>query len=234
MLELSDVMGGYGQKKVLQGVSLRVERSEIVGLVGPNGSGKSTVLKGIFGLVRIDGGTVCWDGADITNRPPARNTGNGICYIPQGSKTFTRLTVQENLELGGLFLRDRSQLARRIAAMYEQFPQIAHYRSTLTGRLSGGERQMVGFCRGLIMEPSLLLVDEPSIGLAPALIAQTMRTIRDIRDRFHVTILIVEQNVRAALGIVSRAYLLSVGRIIHEERTIDGGTEGRLRELFLK
>jgi len=234
MLELSEVVAGYGKKKVLHGVSLRVGDSEIVGLVGPNGSGKSTVLKSLFGLVRIDGGTVRLNNADITNRKPARNTAEGICYIPQGSKTFTKLTVQENLELGGLFIRDSAKLNQRIATMYDLFPQIAKYRNEVTRKLSGGERQMVGFCRGLVMEPKLMLLDEPSIGLAPALISQTMKSILDIRNHFRVTILIVEQNVRAVLTIVNRVYLLSVGKILHEEDAIDPSTEGRLRELFLK
>jgi ABC-type branched-subunit amino acid transport system ATPase component len=234
MLELKSVFAGYEDKRVLSGVSLKVGDSEIIGLVGPNGSGKSTVLKSIFGLVRVDNGGIVYKGSAIQNRKPFLNVEAGICYIPQGSKVFDKLTVQENLEMGGVLLKDRKQLLQRLDTMYEKFPKLKTYRNTPAGRLSGGERQMVGFCIGLIMNPDFLLIDEPSIGLAPALVNTTMETISSIRSNFHTSVLIVEQNVRALLKIVDRIYLLKLGEIVYEENTITADTEKNLRELFLK
>jgi ABC-type branched-subunit amino acid transport system ATPase component len=234
MLDIHSVVAGYGEKQVLHGISLKINASEIVGLVGPNGSGKSTVLKSIFGMVKVTAGEILYKGELIQNRKPSLNAAGGICYIPQGSKVFDKLTVQENLEMGGVLIQKRSELNDRVASMYEQFPKLRQYRNTLAGRLSGGERQMVGVCRGLIMHPDMMLIDEPSIGLAPVLVQQTMELIRIICEKFRTTVLIVEQNVPAMLKIVDRVYLLSTGKVIHEETAVDNDTERRLRTLFLK
>lgn len=233
ILTLKDVCAGYGEKLVLNGVSLSVSEGEIVGLSGPNGSGKSTVLKSISGMIRVSSGGVCYFGQPIENRKTSLNVSAGICYIPQGCKVFDKLSVQENMEMGGVLLRDKKLLAERIEQMYEQFPRLREYKNRPAGRLSGGERQMVGFCTGLVMNPKLLPVDEPSIGLAPALVSQTMALIRSLRDSFGVSVLLVEQNVKAMLSIADRVYLLKLGKIVHEEPIVDDGTEGRLRELFL-
>jgi branched-chain amino acid transport system ATP-binding protein len=234
MLDLQSVVAGYGEKQVLYDVSLKINPSEIVGLVGPNGSGKSTVLKSIFGMVKVNSGEINYKGEAIQNRKPSHNATAGICYIPQGSKVFDRLTVQENLEMGGVLIQKRSELNERIASMYDQFPKLKQYRTSPAGRLSGGERQMVGICRGLIMHPDMMLIDEPSIGLAPVLVQQTIELIGSIRESLRTTVLIVEQNVPAMLKIADRVYLLSTGKVIHEEKTISQDTEPRLRELFLK
>lgn len=234
MLELKDVVAGYGDKQVLNGVSLKLERSEIVGLVGPNGSGKSTVLKSIFGMLKVSEGSVLYKGKEIKNRKTALNALDGISYIPQGSKVFSKLTVQENLEMGGVLLKKREVLLERVEAMYERFPKLKEYKNTPSGKLSGGERQMVGFCRGLIMNPEMLLVDEPSIGLSPTMVKQTMDLISEIREKMEVTILVVEQNVGAMLKIADRVYLLSMGKVIYREDSIDEGTQARLGEYFLK
>lgn len=233
MLELNDIHAGYGEKLVLNGVSLKVGQNEIVGLVGPNGSGKSTVLKSTFGMLKITKGYVQYNGENIHNRSVAANVKSGICYIPQGSKVFPHLTVQENMEMGGVLLDDGKELARRIEQMYEMFPKLKDYRNKAAAKLSGGERQMVGFCVGLIMNPKLLLVDEPSIGLAPQLVAQTMELIQNCRKEFNTSVLIVEQNVRAMLTIADRVYLLKTGKIVHEETKVNENTEQALRELFL-
>ncbi len=234
MLEVQSIIAGYGGKSVLNEVSLSVGKSEIVGLVGPNGSGKSTVLKTIFGLVKTSGGEVMFNGGAIQNRKSSLNVTQGICYIPQGDKVFSKLTVQENLELGGALLKDRKVLQQRVVRMYEKFPELTAYRHTPAGRLSGGEKQMVGLCIGLIMNPSFLLIDEPSIGLAPVLVQHTMDLISDIRAKFGTSVLIVEQNVRAMLTIVDRVYLLRLGKIVYEEPSVNDRTEDRLRELFLQ
>lgn len=233
MLQLNDVHAGYGEKLVLNGVTLNVGENEIVGLVGPNGSGKSTVLKSTFGLLKLSKGSVSYNGLDIHNRGAAANVKSGICYVPQGSKVFPHLTVQENMEMGGVLLDDSRELQARIEQMYEKFPKLKEYRNKPAAKLSGGERQMVGFCVGLIMNPKLLLVDEPSIGLAPQLVAQTMELIRNCRDEFNTSVLIVEQNVRSMLTIADRVYLLKTGKIVYNESRVDVGTEQRLRELFL-
>jgi ABC-type branched-subunit amino acid transport system ATPase component len=234
MLELQSVVAGYGEKQVLYDVSLKINPSEIVGLVGPNGSGKSTVLKSIFGMVKVTSGEINYKGEAIQNRKPSQNAAAGLCYIPQGSKIFDKLTVHENLEMGGVLIQKRSELNDRIASMYEQFPTLKQYRNSVAGRLSGGERQMVGLCRGLIMQPDMILIDEPSIGLAPVLVQHTMDLIRMIRENLKTTVLIVEQNVPAMLKIADRVYLLSTGKVVHEEKAVDNETEQRLRALFLK
>lgn len=234
MLELKSVKAGYSEKLVLNGVTLSVGESEIVGLVGPNGSGKSTVLKSIFGMLKPSEGEILFNGEAIQGRSPSENAKAGISYIPQGSKVFGKLTVQENLEMGGVLLDDRKELKERVENMYERFPKLREYRNKPAGKLSGGERQMVGFCVGLMMNPKFILVDEPSIGLAPQLVEQTMQLIAGARRERGVSVLIVEQNVRAMLTIADRVYLLKTGTISYAEPQVDEGTEGRLRELFLK
>lgn len=233
MLKMESVNAGYGDKVVLEDVTLTVKKSEIVGLVGPNGSGKSTALKSIFGIVRVNRGKIIYYDDEIQNKQPSEIAKSGICYIPQGGKVFTKLTVQENLEMGGILIKDRKELDRRISNIYNNFTNLKKYKNVLAGRLSGGEQQMVGFCRGLVMSPEMMLVDEPSIGLAPKLVDQTMEIIKKIRENYNATILIVEQNVRALLSIADRVYLLNTGRIIHEEKKIDSDSEKRLRDIFL-
>ena len=234
MLQLSSVQAGYEEKIVLNGVSLTVGNSEIVGLVGPNGSGKSTVLKSIFGLVKVSSGEILYQETKIQNRKSHLNVATGICYVPQGSKVFDKLTVQENLEMGGTLLKDRKLLQQRVDEMYEWYPKLKNYQKKLAGRLSGGERQMVGLCIGMIMNPRLLLIDEPSIGLAPTLVASTLELISRIRESFQTSVLIVEQNVRALLTIADRIYLLKLGEIVFEEKTLERDTEQKLRGLFLQ
>jgi len=233
MIELKDVVGGYGQKRVLNEVSLYIKHSEIVGLVGPNGSGKSTVLKSIYGLVKVQSGDIFFQGIKIQNRKPSVNAAKGIGYVPQGNKIFDRLNVQENLELGGFFLRDQKELNQRIDQIYRLFPVLAANRTKIAGKLSGGERQMLGISRGLIMNPKLILLDEPSIGLAPKLVRQTMELINKIKIRFDTTILVVEQNVREVLKVVERVYVLRLGKIILEETKVGAGSEKKIKEVFL-
>jgi branched-chain amino acid transport system ATP-binding protein len=210
-----------------------VANSEIVGLVGPNGSGKSTILKSIYGLLKVDEGEILYSGVRIHNRKPSINAREGIGYIPQGNKIFARLTVHENLELGGFVLQDQKGIARRINEIYMLFPVLAENKNKAAGKLSGGERQMLGLGRGLIQNPKLILLDEPSVGLAPRLVSQTMNTIREIRDKFGVTILAVEQNVRELLKITNRIYVLRLGEIVLEEINVSAETEKKIRQIFL-
>jgi branched-chain amino acid transport system ATP-binding protein len=233
MLKVNEVIGGYGEKRILNKVSFYVAPSEIVGLAGPNGSGKSTVLKSIYGFLRIDEGKILYGGMEIQNRRPSFNAAEGIGYIPQGNKIFDRLTVFENLELGGFVLRDKKEVLRRIDEIYELFPVLKTNRDRIAGKMSGGERQMLGISRGLIQNPKLILIDEPSVGLAPKLVGLTMGTIKKIRNQFKVTLLVVEQNVREVLKIVDRAYVLRLGRIILEESNVTPESEQRIRSVFL-
>jgi len=233
MLNIKEIVGGYGQKKILHKVTFRVASSEIVGLVGPNGCGKSTVLKSIYGLLRVDEGEILYGGVPIQNRKPSLNALEGIGYVPQGNKIFDRLTVHENLELGGFVLRDARELVQRINEVYELFPALAGNKNRMAGKLSGGERQLLGLSRGLIQKPKVILLDEPSIGLAPRLVSLTMATIKQIRNQFTVTILVVEQNVREVLKITDRVYVMRLGQIILEETQVGTGTEQKIREVFL-
>jgi branched-chain amino acid transport system ATP-binding protein len=233
MLYVNQITGGYGQKRILNQVSFHITPSEIVGLVGPNGSGKSTILKAIYGLLKVDGGEILFLGSQIHNRKPSINAAEGIGYVPQGSKIFDRLSVQENLELGGFVLRDKKELFRRIDEVYALFPVLARNRNRFAGKLSGGERQILGLSRGLIQNPRLILLDEPSIGLSPKLVSLTMNTICQIRKQFSITILVVEQNVREVLKVVDRVYVLRLGQITLEERQVDSQTENKIRQVFL-
>lgn len=234
MLKMKSVTGGYGEKKVLRGVDLELRDNEILGLVGPNGSGKSTVLKAIFGMLKVDDGDILLNGEQIKNRSTSQNVLSGISYVPQGNRVFDKLTVQENIEMGGVLLKDSRVLRERIEQLYEQYPKLKPYRNKAARKLSGGERQMVGICMGLVMQPKILLIDEPSIGLAPRLVEQSMNMIKEIHEKNKVTVLMVEQNVHALLSVADRVYLLRQGNIVHEEKRVNENTIDHLRELFLQ
>jgi ABC-type branched-subunit amino acid transport system ATPase component len=207
-LEASQIAAGYGQKEVLHGVSLKVFRGEIVTIIGPNGSGKSTLLKTIYGLIRPQRGTVSFRGKDITRLPIEKMVGQGISYVPQSSNVFPSLSIQENLEMGA-YIRQRD-LPERLAETYALFPDLSQRRSQKVGNLSGGQRQMVAFARALMLDPLLLLLDEPSAGLSPAMLGAVFATIRRIHGS-GVSIIIVEQNARAALRLSHRGYVLANG-----------------------
>ncbi len=239
LLVVRDLRSGYGQKRVLNGVSLDVKAGEVVALLGPNGAGKSTALKTIFGLLRAWEGVVMWNGIAIQNRHPAQNIRDGLVYVPQGSRVFADLTVQENLELGGFILRDRRQSQERMEKVFRLFPILAERRQQLAGKLSGGERQMLALGKALMTEPRLLLLDEPSLGLAPQVTREALGVIKQLNTESGTAILLVEQNVREALTIAHRVYVLRMGEVVLEARpqelTLDtlrnaflGGTERRI------
>jgi branched-chain amino acid transport system ATP-binding protein len=210
LLEASDVTAGYLPGiDILTGCGLTLEEGELVGVIGPNGAGKSTLLKALFGLVRIRQGSVTLRGRDISNLPANRLVADGVGYVPQNRNVFPSLTVEENLELG-LYLRPR-QLEERLAAVAEIFPLLADRRRQRAGALSGGERQMVAMGRALMMQPSVLLLDEPSAGLSPALQDEAFLRAREI-NASGVSIVMVEQNARRCLQISHRAYVLDQGR----------------------
>lgn len=216
LLEVDGLEAGYGKKTVLQGVSLRVEEAEVVALLGHNGAGKSTTLKAILGLLQARGGQVRFAGQPWSNADPPRNVRSGIALVPQGRGCFPDLTVVENLALGAFARHDRAATLRRMQEVLDLFPALAERRSQRAGTLSGGQQQMVAVGTALMQQPRLLMMDEPSIGLAPVLVQRVLATAAQINRRFGTAILLVEQNIKTALGLAQRAYVMKSGRIVLE------------------
>jgi len=225
ILIVHGLRSGYGHKRILNGVSLDVKAGEIVALLGPNGAGKSTLLKTIFGLLPAWEGTVTFKGAIIQNHRPEQNVREGLAYVPQGGRVFPDLTVQENLELGGFVLRDKRQRRERMERVFHLFPILAERCKQLAGNLSGGERQMLALGSALMTEPRLLLLDEPSLGLAPQAVQETLATVKRLNTELGTAIMLVEQNVREALSIAHRVYVLRMGEVVlqaySKELTLD-------------
>jgi branched-chain amino acid transport system ATP-binding protein len=209
VLELDDVVGGYGETQILHGVSLRVEPGEIVAIIGPNGAGKSTAMKAVFGLLRLSSGKIRLDGQDITNTPPDQVVKKGVCYVPQTSNIFPTLTVEENLEMGAYVRND--DIRPRLGEIYRMFPPLKEKRRQVAGTLSGGQRQMVAMGKALMLEHKILLVDEPTAGLSPRFRGEIFHIIREINGA-GTPILMVEQNAKQALSIAARGYVLVDGR----------------------
>lgn len=209
LLTVESVVSGYGEMQVLNGVSLTVGRSEIVSIVGPNGAGKSTVMKLIFGLLRPWEGAVTFDGRTISGTAPEKLVKLGLSYVPQVENVFPNLTVEENLDMGG-YTRTGS-LNEQKERVYELFPRLAERRRQRAGKMSGGERQMVAMGRALMLDPKLLMLDEPSAGLAPLLVDMIFERIVDI-NRAGVAILMVEQNAKKSLALAHRGYVLATGQ----------------------
>jgi len=213
MLRLESVEAGYGPVRCLQGVSLEVRDGEIVALLGANGAGKTTTLMAISGLVPIRGGDVTFRGKTLRGMAAADIVAQGISHVPEGRRILPRLTVLENLSLGAYLRRDRSAIEQDVERVFGLFPILASRRRQLAGTLSGGEQQMLAIARGLMARPTLLLLDEPSLGLAPKLVVTIFDTIRRINQE-GVTLLLVEQNAHLSLQIAHRGYVLETGRIV--------------------
>lgn len=208
ILIMHQVRGGYGDADILQGVSLTVMPQEIVVIVGPNGAGKSTAMKAVFGLVRIRSGAIVFEGEDITGWSPDRIVRRGISYVPQVDNVFREMTVHENLEMGAFLAK--GDLSAAYDRIYALFPDLKAKRHTLAGDLSGGQRQMVAMGRALMLDPKLLLLDEPTAGLSPKYMEQIFQICRDVRDS-GVSILLVEQHAKQALAFCDRGYVLATG-----------------------
>jgi neutral amino acid transport system ATP-binding protein len=209
LLETEGLVAGYvPEVDILNGISIRVAEGEIVTVIGPNGAGKSTLIKTIFGLLHPRRGTIVFEGDDITTLKPHECTQRGLSYVPQLDNVFPSLTVEENLEMGSL---DTSTTDAQIERMYELFPRLGERQGQVVGTMSGGERQMVAMARALMPDPRVLLLDEPSAGLAPAFVEAIFQKVEDI-NRAGVTIVMVEQNARRALGMSNRGYVLDVGQ----------------------
>jgi branched-chain amino acid transport system ATP-binding protein len=212
MLSLAAISAGYGSFQVLFDVSLEVPRGEAVGVIGPNGAGKTTLMRVISGLVQRYTGAMRLDGRSIGGLPAHRIVERGIAHVPENRRLFPRLTVEDNLRIGAYLPRARRQCGEQLDRVYKLFPRLKDRREQLAGTLSGGEQQMCAIGRALMSDPKLLLMDEPSAGLAPIVVAQVFDFVHRIRAE-GLTVLIVEQNVQQVLDVVDRAYLLEVGRI---------------------
>jgi branched-chain amino acid transport system ATP-binding protein len=215
ILEVQGVDAFYGRVQALRGMSLSVDVGEIVALIGSNGAGKTTTLRTISGLVRAAAGRIVFDGRDITHTPASSVVGLGICQAPEGRRLFARMTVYDNLILGAYSRRDGAGIREDLERVYDLFPRVRERRSQLAGTLSGGEQQMVAVARALMARPRVLMLDEPSLGLAPILIETIFRTLVEINSQ-GVPVLLVEQNANKALEIAHRGYVLETGSIVTE------------------
>jgi branched-chain amino acid transport system ATP-binding protein len=211
-LSLASVSAGYGSFRALFDVSLDVMPGEAVGVIGPNGAGKTTLMRVISGLLPLGGGTMHFDGRAVGGLPAHRMVEQGIAHVPENRRLFPRLTVEDNLRIGAFIPQARAHFAEQLARVYALFPRLKERRTQWAGTLSGGEQQMVAIGRALMSRPKLLLMDEPSAGLAPLVVAQVFELVRRIRAE-GLTVLIVEQNVQQVLEVVDRAYLIETGRI---------------------
>ncbi|HSS28598.1 MAG TPA: ABC transporter ATP-binding protein [Usitatibacter sp.] len=213
MIELSGVSASYRKVPAIRDVDIRVGEGEAVGLLGANGAGKSTTLRAISGLVKLTAGRITFEGNDLAALSPYRIAELGIAHVPEGRQVFPEMTVQENLEMGSYAPRAKAERARSLERVYAVFPRLAERRGQLGGTMSGGEQQMLAIGRGLMLRPRLLMLDEPSLGLAPVMCDVTFEKIGEIH-KMGTAILLVEQNVSRALSLVQRAYVLESGRVI--------------------
>lgn len=218
VLSIDNLSGGYGEADIIHGISLEINAGEIVVVIGPNGAGKSTAMKAVFGLLRLSGGSVHLAGEEITNMDPAQVVNKGVCYVPQTNNVFPTLTVHENLEMGAYIRKD--DFRTRLEEIYEMFPPLAEKKKQAAGELSGGQRQMVAMGKALMLEPTLLMLDEPTAGLSPLYRNEIFQIIRQINDS-GVPILMVEQNAKQSLAVASRGYVLVDG----QNRTTGKGTD---------
>ena len=230
LLDMKDVRGGYGDADILHGVSMTVGEREIVVIVGPNGAGKSTAMKAVFGLLKVRGGSIVFDGEDITGWSPDRIVRRGISYVPQVDNVFREMTVHENLEMGAFL--SKGDLSAAFDRIYALFPDLKAKRHALAGDLSGGQRQMVAMGRALMLEPKLLLLDEPTAGLSPKYMQQIFQICRDVRDS-GVSILLVEQHAKQALAFCDRGYVLATGANRHEGSGRELLEDPEIAQMFL-
>ncbi len=232
MLEVKDLHVYYGGIHALKGTSFFVESKRIVTLIGANGAGKTTTLRTISGLLRPRQGTVTLEGQDITGVSPHLIVGRGLSQVPEGRRIFAEMTVLENLELGAYLRKDSDGIKKDLEWVYELFPRLAERKSQVAGTLSGGEQQMLAMGRGLMAAPKLLILDEPSMGLAPLLVREIFAIIEEINSA-GMTVLLVEQNAHMALSIADQAYVLENGRIVLEGPAAEVATNDQVRKAYL-
>ncbi len=232
MLALTSVHAGYGTFQALFDVSLEVRRGEAVGVIGPNGAGKTTLMRVVSGLLRPTSGSIVMEGLDLARTPAHRIVDLGIAHVPESRRLFPRMTVEDNLKMGGFTPAARPKFRQQLAIVYELFPRLAERREQMAGSMSGGEQQMCAIGRALMSEPKLLLLDEPSAGLAPVIVEQVFELVKRLRTG-GLTVLIVEQNVRQVLRVVDRAYVLKAGRIRAAGAAAELLASDTIREAYL-
>lgn len=219
MLNLKNINAGYDKMQILSDVNLQVESGEIVAIIGPNGSGKSTILKSIFNLCDVFSGKVIWKDKDITNLKTFKKIYEGVSFVPQGRQVFRDMTVHENLEMGAFIFNDKNLVKTNIEEVYKKFPFLREKKNSYANNLSGGEQQMLAIGRGLIQNPKLLLLDEPSLGLSPKAMKKVFEKIKELNEE-GISIIIVEQNAKQAVSISDKTYVLESGKV-----ALSGGPE---------
>lgn len=232
LLELKNLDAAFGRLPVLHDVSLGLDPGEIVVLIGPNGAGKTTVLKSIFHLVSVTNGRVEFEGENITKLPTHALLEMGIAFVPQGRLVFSHLTVEENLRMGGYIFDNKETVEEALQKIFHQFPVLREKRRELAGNLSGGQQQLLALGRALMVEPKVLLLDEPSLGLAPVIVQEIFQEFKKIQER-GIAILLVEQNVRMALTVAARGYLLAQGQVRFDGTAKELGNPKVLQEAYL-
>lgn len=232
MLRLEQVFSSYGSIEVLKGISMEVKKGEIVTIIGSNGAGKTTTLMSISGLVKVHKGKIFFADRDITNLPPHTIVQLGISQVPEGRRIFPRLTVYENLEMGAYMCKDGKVFKKRLEMVYDHFPVLRERSNQMGGTLSGGEQQMLAIGRALMAGPKLLLLDEPSLGLAPMVVSRIFEIIQQI-NREGVTVLLVEQNARVALLLANRGYVMETGTITMSDEAKALAKNKKVREAYL-
>ncbi len=231
MLELREVTVSYGMIDALRGISLSVKQGEIVALIGANGAGKSTTLMSISGVATLRSGRILYEGKEISSLPSYEIVRLGISQVPEGRRIFPRMTVRENLEMGA-FRENKDELLSQIARVYDMFPALAERGKQLGGTLSGGEQQMLAIGRALMSKPRLLLLDEPSLGLAPIIVGRIFKIIKEINDQ-GTTVLLVEQNAKAALRLAHRAYVMETGKIVMQGDALELEKDPGIKKAYL-
>jgi branched-chain amino acid transport system ATP-binding protein len=233
MLTVEQVVTTYGAVRALDGVSLQVDERTITAVLGANGAGKTTLLRTINGLVRPASGSITYNGRDLLRTRVENVVQAGISHVPEGRGVITELTVDENLRLGALFHGDRAAMTESLREMYALFPPLAERRRQPADTLSGGERQMLVVARALMARPKLLLLDEPSLGLAPRITAQIMAMLRRLRDEQGLTVVLVEQNARSALSVSDEAVVLNLGKVVAQGKASELAADEKLRHAYL-
>ena len=232
MLEIENLSAAYGMVQILRDVTFKVNEKEIVSIIGPNGAGKTTLVKTIMGFLQPKSGSIKFKGEDISKLPPYERVKKGVTMIPEGREIFPRMTVEENLLLGAYTIKDKKSVMENKEKVYQIFPVLKKKEKALAQTLSGGEQQMLVICRSLMSNPQLLILDEPSLGLAPIIVEKVLDTVRTINEE-GVTVLLVEQNIHDSLNVADRGYVLEQGKIILEGKSRELLSNSHIKEVYL-
>jgi branched-chain amino acid transport system ATP-binding protein len=232
MLNVQNVSAGYGMVQILRDVTFQIQEKEIVSVIGPNGAGKTTLVKTIMGLLHPQSGTIQFKGKNIEKLPTYEIVKNGLAMIPEGREIFPTMTIEENLQLGAYTVNGKDKIKETKEKVYQIFPVLKKKQKALAQTLSGGEQQMLVICRSLMSNPQLLILDEPSLGLAPIIVEKVLDTVRTINDE-GVTVLLVEQNIHDSLNVADRGYVLEEGRIILEGTSRELLSNSHIKEVYL-